>query len=251
MNEAMRFWVSSVRDTFYVIGSVAGPHPIRRWCATFSGSSARRAREQILQRPRRLPDVLVACVGGGSNAMGLFYPFLDDPVAMIGCRGRRPGDRNRKARGHPRPRVASGCCTGLKVLLCCRTPTARSTRPTRFRPGSTIPASGPEHALLKEIGRAQYVTVDRRQALAAFRHSVHWRASSRRWKALMPVAHAMEEACLGGPLDEIIVVNLPAGETRTWVSCFPKLEKETSDMNRIDETLHRLKQKAKRPWWDL
>ena len=89
MNDALRDWVSNVNDTFYVIGTVAGPHPYPMMVRDFQSIIGKEAKQQILQLEKRLPNYLVACIGGGSNALGLFYPFLNDDVEIIGCRGWR------------------------------------------------------------------------------------------------------------------------------------------------------------------
>ncbi len=127
MNEALRYWVDSVRDTFYVIGSVAGPHPYPLMVRDFQRIIGVEARAQILEKTGKLPDKLIACVGGGSNAMGLFHPFLDDPVEMIGVEAAGKGIET----GFMPPRsapVRSAFCT-VPSPMCCEIKTARFRKP--------------------------------------------------------------------------------------------------------------------------
>ena len=181
MNDALRDWVAHVDDTFYVIGTVAGPHPYPAMVRDFQSVIGRETREQIMKAEGRLPDTLVACIGGGSNAMGLFHPFLDDPsVRMIGV----------EAGGH-------GIETGLHAaslnggqpgvlarqphLPACRTRTARSTTRIRSRPGSIIPASAPSTpgctiSAASNTSRSPTARRSTRSSCAAGR-----RGSSRRW----------------------------------------------------------------------
>jgi tryptophan synthase beta chain len=139
MNEALRDWVANVEDTYYLIGTVAGPHPYPAMVRDFQNVIGEEVRRQLHRAEGRLPDTLVACVGGGSNAMGLFYPFLDDPgVRMVGVEaaglGIATGTRPRSMAARP------ACCTAT-APTCCRPMTARSSMRIRSRPGSTIPAS--------------------------------------------------------------------------------------------------------------
>jgi len=134
MNEALRDWVTHVENTFYIIGTVAGPHPYPALVRDFQSVIGEEVRTQIMKAEGRLPDTLVACIGGGSNAMGLFYPFLDDKeIAIHGVEATMP----------PRSRAgAPVSCTAI-APTCCRTMTARSPRPIPFPQASTIPASDP------------------------------------------------------------------------------------------------------------
>ena len=142
MNEALRDWVTNVRDTHYIIGSVAGPHPYPTMVRDLQAVIGREARAQVLERDGRLPDAAVACVGGGSNAMGLFHAFVGD-AACSSTASRRRGRASPPAGTRRRwPRGASACCTA-RNRTCSATTTARSCRRTRSRPGSTIPASAP------------------------------------------------------------------------------------------------------------
>ena len=143
MNEALRDWVANVDDTFYIIGTVAGPHPYPALVRDFQSVIGNEAKAQMLKAEGRLPDALVACIGGGSNAMGLFHPFLDDPDVAHATASKRQATASKPASTRPRsPAAAPASCTAT-APICCRTTTARSSRRIRSRPASTIPASGP------------------------------------------------------------------------------------------------------------
>ena len=172
VSAAIRDWVANVGDTHYAIGSCVGPAPFPALVRDLQRVIGDEARAQVLERCGRLPARVIACVGGGSNAIGIFVPFVDDAgVELVGVEaagdglderpprraadGRRAGPRRRAARRRSR--------------RSCRTRRARSPRRTRSPPASTIPASGPEHAWLRDSGRARYEAVTDAQALAAFR----------------------------------------------------------------------------------
>lgn len=167
MNEAMRDWVTNVDDTFYIIGTVAGPHPYPLLVRDFQSIIGREAREQILAQTGKLPDALVACVGGGSNAIGLFHPFLEDDVAIYGIEAGGKGvdtGKHAAALSAGRPGVLHGNRTYLiededgQII------------PTHsISAGLDYPGVGPEHAWLKEIGRVKYDAITDEEALAAFR----------------------------------------------------------------------------------
>jgi tryptophan synthase beta chain len=166
MNEAMRDWVTNVDSTFYIIGTVAGPHPYPVMVRDFHTVIGREARAQILAAENRLPDALVACVGGGSNAIGLFHPFLADDVAMYGVEagGTGSGDGEHAASlSAGKPGVLHGNRTYILEDA------AGQILPTHsISAGLDYPGVGPEHAWLKDSGRARYVTVSDDEALAAF-----------------------------------------------------------------------------------
>lgn len=167
MNEAMRDWVTNVDDTFYIIGTVAGPHPYPLLVRDFQSIIGREAREQILAQTGMLPDALVACVGGGSNAIGLFHPFLEDDVAIYGIEAGGKGvdtGKHAAALSAGRPGVLHGNRTYLiededgQII------------PTHsISAGLDYPGVGPEHAWLKEVGRVKYDSITDEEALAAFR----------------------------------------------------------------------------------
>ena len=167
LNEAMRDWVTNVDDTFYIIGTVAGPHPYPAMVRDFQAVIGRETREQMLARDGRLPDALVACVGGGSNAIGLFYPFLDDAeVAFYGVEAAGEGlasGRHAAPLAAGRPGVLHGNRTYLMEN------DEGQIMPTHsVSAGLDYPGVGPEHAWLKDTGRATYVAVTDDEALAAF-----------------------------------------------------------------------------------
>ncbi|MCR4337890.1 MAG: pyridoxal-phosphate dependent enzyme, partial [Candidatus Omnitrophica bacterium] len=164
MNEAIRDWVTNVRDTFYLIGSVAGPHPYPWMVREFQSVIGQEARRQILKKEKRLPDYVVACVGGGSNAMGLFHPFFADRhVRMIGVEA---AGRGLKTKEHSASlnRGKVGVLHGSKSLVL-QTEDGQIQPAHSIAAGLDYPGVGPEHAYYKETGRAQYVTVTDSQAL--------------------------------------------------------------------------------------
>jgi tryptophan synthase beta chain len=172
INEALRDWVTNVRTTFYVIGSVVGPHPYPSMVRDFQSVIGREARVQIREQTGRLPDYLVACVGGGSNAMGLFYPFLDDrDVRMVGVEA---GGMGLATGQHAATLVAGtpGVLHGaLSYLLQDDAGQVRSTHSVSA--GLDYPGVGPEHSFFKDTGRATYVAVTDHEALEGFRMLAH------------------------------------------------------------------------------
>ncbi|WP_217884379.1 tryptophan synthase subunit beta [Thioflexithrix psekupsensis] len=167
LNEAMRDWVTNVDNTFYIIGTVAGPHPYPAMVRDFQAIIGREAREQMLAMTGRLPDALCACVGGGSNAMGLFFPFLaDENVALYGVEAGGDGvetGRHAAPLNAGKPGVLHGNRTYLMMDAHGQIAETHS-----ISAGLDYPGVGPEHAWLKDIGRAHYVTVTDTQALQAF-----------------------------------------------------------------------------------
>jgi len=168
INEAMRDWVTNIRDTFYIFGTVAGPHPYPLVVRDFQSVLGKEARRQILAKEKRLPDYLVACVGGGSNAMGLFYPFLNDSkVKFIGVEAAGYGIKSgRHAATLSYGKI--GVLHGAKSYLL-------EDRDGQIKPTHSIsagldyPGVGPEHAFFKKTGRASYVVIDDQEALAGFK----------------------------------------------------------------------------------
>jgi tryptophan synthase beta chain len=166
MNEALRDWVTNVHDTYYLIGSAAGPHPYPEMVRDFQCVIGRETREQVLEAEGRLPDALVACVGGGSNAIGLFHPFLnDEAVRIFGVEAAGEGleGRHAAAINGGRPGVLHGNKT---YLLQDRD--GQITEAHSISAGLDYPGIGPEHAWLHEVGRAKYLTATDAEALAAF-----------------------------------------------------------------------------------
>jgi tryptophan synthase beta chain len=168
MNEALRDWVTNVDDTFYLIGSVAGPHPYPAMVRDFQAVIGNEVRSQIMAKEGRLPDTLVACVGGGSNAMGLFHPFLDDPeVRMIGVEAEGHGIETGE---HAAALTAGspGVLHGSRSYLL-QDDDGQVIEPHSISAGLDYPGVGPEHAWLKDEGRVSYVPIKDDEALAAFR----------------------------------------------------------------------------------
>src|SRR5579883_3167648 len=167
MNEALRAWVSDVEDTFYVIGTVAGPHPYPAMVRDFQSVIGREAREQLMEREGRLPDTLVAAIGGGSNAMGLFHPFLDEPsVKMIGVEAGGEGIASGKHAASilgGRPGILHGNRTYLL-----QNDDGQITEAHSISAGLDYPGIGPEHAWLHDIGRVKYASATDEEALTAF-----------------------------------------------------------------------------------
>jgi tryptophan synthase beta chain len=206
LNEAMRDWVTNVDDTFYIIGTVAGPHPYPAMVRDFQSVIGREARAQMLERSGRLPDALVACVGGGSNAIGLFYPFLEDrEVAMHGVEA--AGDGLETGR-HAAPLCAGtpGVLHGNRTYLM-EDKDGQIIETHSISAGLDYPGVGPEHAWLKDSGRARYAAVRDDEALGAF-HALT------RIEGIIPAlesSHALAFAAGLAPTmrkDEMILINL-------------------------------------------
>ncbi|MBE9401485.1 tryptophan synthase subunit beta [Acinetobacter albensis] len=168
MNEAMRDWVTNVDSTYYVIGTVAGPHPYPQLVRDFQSIIGREARKQIQEQAGRLPDALVACVGGGSNAMGLFYPFLnDEDVKMYGVEAAGHGIETGK---HSAPLNAGhvGVLHGNRTYLM-SDEQGQIMETHSISAGLDYPGVGPEHSFLKDMNRVQYVPITDNEALQGFR----------------------------------------------------------------------------------
>ena len=167
MNEAIRDWVTNVRTTYYCIGSVAGPHPYPMMVRDFQAVIGREARKDILAKEKRMPDYLVACVGGGSNAMGMFYAFLKDKVSLIGVEAAGLG----LATGHHAATLCKGSVGvlhGSKSFIL-QDKDGQIEIAHSISAGLDYPGVGPEHSYLKKTGRAEYVAVTDKQALEGFR----------------------------------------------------------------------------------
>ncbi|OOZ38355.1 tryptophan synthase subunit beta, partial [Solemya elarraichensis gill symbiont] len=167
LNEAMRDWVTNVDDTFYIIGTVAGPHPYPAMVRDFQAIIGREAREQMQEQAGGLPDALVACVGGGSNAIGLFHPFLaDESVSIYGIEAAGAG---LDTGSHAAPLCAGrpGVLHGNRTYLM-EDQNGQIIETHSVSAGLDYPGVGPEHAWLKDIGRANYVAVTDEEALQAF-----------------------------------------------------------------------------------
>jgi tryptophan synthase beta chain len=169
INEAIRDWVSHVDSTYYLLGSALGPHPYPTIVRDFQTVIGREARSQILEAIGRLPDLLVACVGGGSNAIGLFHPFLDDPVAMVGVEagGRGLSSGLHAARFSDPDRGRIGVLHGTRTYLL-QNEDGQVLPTHSVSAGLDYPAVGPEHSRLRDLGRVQYTAVTDNEAISAF-----------------------------------------------------------------------------------
>jgi tryptophan synthase beta chain len=206
LNEAMRDWVTNVNDTFYIIGTVAGPHPYPMMVRDFQSVIGIEAREQMQEMAGRQPDAVLACVGGGSNAMGLFYPYIaDERVRLVGV----------EAAGHglETGKHAATLCAGKPGVLhgnrtyLMQDDNGQIIETHSISAGLDYPGVGPEHAWLKDSGRAEYVAVTDEEALAAFHHLC-------RLEGIIPAlesSHALAYAAKMAPRmkqDQILLVNL-------------------------------------------
>jgi tryptophan synthase beta chain len=205
MNEALRDWVANVEDTYYLIGTAAGPHPYPAMVRDFQCVIGDEARAQLMEVEGRLPDVAIACVGGGSNAIGLFHPFLDDPVRLIGVEAGGHGidtDKTAASLTRGRPGVLHGNMTYLLQDGDGQIQEAHS-----ISAGLDYPGLGPEHSWLFESGRVEYVPIDDDEALEAFQLCC-------RIEGIIPAlesAHALAHVAKLAPQlgrDQIILVNL-------------------------------------------
>ena len=206
MNEAMRDWVTNVDNTFYIIGTVAGPHPYPMLVRDFQSIIGREARRQCLEQTGKLPDALVACVGGGSNAIGLFHPFLaDESVAIYGVEAGGDGvetGRHAAPLSAGRPGILHGNRTYLMDDA-----DGQIIETHSVSAGLDYPGVGPEHSWLKDIGRANYVAINDKEALAGFRRLTQTEGIMPALESSHAVAYAEKLAPTMGK-DEIIIVNL-------------------------------------------
>lgn len=206
LNEAMRDWVTNIDDTFYIIGTVAGPHPYPAMVRDFQTIIGREAREQMMQAAGRLPNALVACVGGGSNAIGLFHEFLNDPeIEIYGVEG---GGEGIETKHHAAPLTAGvpGVLHGNRTYL--MTDSAGQITETHcVSAGLDYPGVGPEHAWLKETGRANYTVITDKEALDAFHELTKVEGIIPALESSHAVGYAMKLAKQKSA-DEIILVNL-------------------------------------------
>ena len=206
LNEAMRDWVTNIDDTFYIIGTVAGPHPYPAMVRDFQAIIGREVKTQIMPFEQRLPDALVACVGGGSNAMGLFHPFIGDTqVQMFGVEAAGHGLASGR---HAAPLCAGkpGVLHGNRTYLM-EDANGQIIETHSVSAGLDYPGVGPEHAWLKDIGRVNYVAIDDNEALQAF-HDLT------RLEGIIPALESSHALAYGAKLardlgpDKCIVVNL-------------------------------------------
>lgn len=206
VNETMREWTRRVHDTHYVLGSVMGPHPFPAMVRDFQSVIGREVKEELLKRENRLPDVLMACVGGGSNAMGLFYDFIEDEsVRLIGCEA--------AGRGVNTAQTAAAIATGSVGIFhgmksyFCQDKYGQIAPVYSISAGLDYPGIGPEHAALYDNGRAEYVSVTDDEAVEAFEYLAHTEGIIPAIESAHAVAHAKKIAPQM-PKDSIIVINL-------------------------------------------
>ena len=206
LNEAMRDWVTNVHDTFYIIGTVAGPDPYPRMVRDFNAVVGREARAQMLAEYGRLPDAITACVGGGSNAIGIFHAFLNDPgVRLVGAEAAGEGI----ATGHHAASLAAGrpgVLHGNRTYVICDDD-GQIIETHSISAGLDYPGVGPEHAFLKERGRADYVGISDAEAMEAF----HLLAKTEGILPALESSHAVAQAMKLArdlPKDALVLCNL-------------------------------------------
>jgi tryptophan synthase beta chain len=205
MNEALRDWVTNVESTFYIIGTVAGPHPYPAMVRDFQAVIGTETRRQILEKEGRLPDTLIACIGGGSNAMGLFHPFLDESsVRMIGVEAAGEGLDKRHAAslkgGEP------GVLHGNRTFLL-QSEDGQIQDAHSISAGLDYPGIGPEHAWLHELGRVEYVAITDQEALEGFKALCRYEGIIPALESSHAIAYASQLAPTL-PRDHLIVINL-------------------------------------------
>ncbi len=219
VNEAIRDWVTNVNDTYYIIGSALGPHPYPLMCRDFQSVIGREAREQMLVQVGQLPDEIIACVGGGSNAIGIFYPFLNDDVRLIGVEAGGYGvetglhaarfaddDRRLTTDDHLSVVSAVGVFQGMKTRVL-QNADGQIAETHSISAGLDYAGVGPEHVYLNDIGRVQYTSATDKEALTAFNMLC-------RFEGIIPAlesSHAVAEAIRRAPSmpkESIILVNL-------------------------------------------
>jgi tryptophan synthase beta chain len=206
MNEALRDWVANVEDTYYLIGTTAGPHPYPSMVRDFQSVIGEEVRGQMQNAEGRLPDALLACIGGGSNAMGLFHPFLDEPtVRIVAVEAAGEGIATGKHAASltaGKPGVLHGNRTYLLQDADGQIEEAHSVSA-----GLDYPGIGPEHAWLHDVGRVEYVSITDAEAIAAFHQCTRLEGIIPALESAHALAHAAKLAASLGP-DKLLVVNL-------------------------------------------
>ena len=221
LNEAMRDWVTNVDDTFYIIGTVAGPHPYPAMVRDFQAVIGREARQQMQDQTGRLPDALVACIGGGSNAIGLFHPFLaDDSVEMYGVEAAGEG---LETGHHAAPLCAGkpGVLHGNRTYLM-EDKDGQIIETHSVSAGLDYPGVGPEHAWLKDIGRVNYVAASDNEALAAFHQLTRVEGIIPALESSHAIAYGVKQAAKMSP-DQNIIINL-SGRGDKDINTIAKIE---------------------------
>jgi len=208
LNEAMRDWVTNIDDTFYIIGTVAGPHPYPMMVRDFQSVIGKETKEQFDSQVGGLPDALVACVGGGSNAIGLFHPFIEDSsVKIIGVEAAGHGiDKGPDAHAAPLCAGSVGVLHGNRTYLM-EDPNGQIIEGHSISAGLDYPGVGPEHAYLKDTGRAEYVSITDKEALEAFHLLTRVEGIMPALESAHAVAYAVKLA-QEWPSDKNIVINL-------------------------------------------
>jgi tryptophan synthase beta chain len=207
MNDALRDWVTNVRDTFYCIGTVAGPHPYPAMVRDFQSVIGREAREQMLAAEGRLPDTLVACIGGGSNAMGLFHPFLDDTdVRIVGVEAGGKGVDDRMEHCASLTGGRPGVLHGNRTYLL-QDDDGQILEGFSISAGLDYPGVGPEHSWLRDIGRVEYVSITDAEALDAFKLCCETEGIIPALEPSHALAHVAKIAP-GLPSDHLICMNM-------------------------------------------
>ena len=221
LNEAMRDWVTNVDDTFYIIGTVAGPHPYPAMVRDFQSIIGREARQQIQDQTGRLPDALVACIGGGSNAIGLFHPFLgDDSVEMYGVEAAGEGLETGR---HAAPLCAGqpGVLHGNRTYLM-EDKDGQIIETHSISAGLDYPGVGPEHAWLKDIGRVNYVAATDDEALQAFHQLTRVEGIIPALESSHAIAYGVKQAAQMSP-DQNMIINL-SGRGDKDINTIAKIE---------------------------
>jgi tryptophan synthase beta chain len=207
MNEALRDWVTNVADTFYCIGTVAGPHPYPAMVRDFQSIIGKEARAQMLEREGRLPDTLVACIGGGSNAMGLFHPFLDDSdVRIVGVEAGGHGVDERMEHAASLTGGRPGVLHGNRTYLL-QDADGQIIEGHSISAGLDYPGIGPEHAWLHDMGRVEYVSVTDAEALEAFEFCCRTEGIIPALEPAHALGHVMKVAP-ALPSDHLLVMNM-------------------------------------------
>lgn len=203
VNEALRFWVANVEDTHYVMGSVLGPHPFPEIVRDYQSIIGNEARSQFLEAEQQLPDAIVACVGGGSNAMGIFYPFINDPVALIGVEAAGLGLET-AAHAASITKGTTGVLHGAMMKLL-QDPNGQILEAFSISAGLDYPGLGPEHCYLNETQRASYASATDQEALAAFQLLCQTEGIIPALESAHAISHAVKVAKELGPHKRLIV----------------------------------------------
>ena len=204
VNETLREWTSRISDTHYVIGSVMGPHPFPTMVRDFQSVISREIKEQLREKEGKMPDMVIACVGGGSNAMGAFYEFIqDESVRLVGCEA--------AGRGADTDRTAATIATGSEGIFhgmksyFCQDEYGQIAPVYSISAGLDYPGIGPEHAYLHDTGRAQYVPITDEEAVEAFEYLARTEGIICAIESAHAVAHVMKTARQYGPEENIII----------------------------------------------